>query len=364
MGQHNGDRYVKKMTAWNQLVVLIYAQATGKDSLRDIETGLRTCPHTWNHLGIETVAKTSIARANNHRSYKIFEKLFYSLLEQCKDMTPHRTFSFKNPLYSLDATVVKLCLSLFDWASFRHAKGAIKIHTLINNRTTIPELLNMTTGKVADITQAQKMTLPIPRGSIVVFDRGYMDHTWWNELNAQGIFFVTRPKSNQLFVVSGLHTMPHGKILADEKVWVGDVVKALYPREMRRVKYLTNEGETYEYITNNFVLSGEEIALVYKERWRIENFFKWIKQNLKIKSFLGTSENAVMSQIWIAMIYYLLLSYIKFQTKSDRSLLELSRMVRETLFTRRSLIDLLSLTPISVSKVVEKEVVQFGLWEV
>lgn len=361
VGQHKGDRYVKKMTVWNQFVILMYAQATGKDSLRDIETGLRTCPNMWSHLGIQTVAKTSIGRANNTRSHKIFENLFYSLLAECRDITPERTFSFNNPLYSLDATVINLCLSLFDWARYRHAKGAMKIHTVINNRTTIPEVLNMTAGNIADINQARKMNLSIPRGSILVFDRGYIDHAWWNELNAKGIFFVTRPKSNQLCVVSGVHAKPHGTILADETVWLGDVIRANYPHEMRRVKYLSDTGEIYEYVTNNFTLSGEEIALVYKERWRIENFFKWIKQNLKIKSFLGTSENAVMTQIWVAMIYYLLLTYIKFQTKFSRSLLELSRMIRETLFTRRSLIDLLSLSPATISKIIESQVVQLRL---
>jgi hypothetical protein len=349
------------MTAWNQFVILMYAQATGKDSLRDIETGLRTCPTVWNHLGIQTVAKTSIARANNTRSYKIFERLFYVILEQCREITPLHTFSFENPLYSLDATVINLCLSLFDWATYRHTKGALKIHTLINNQTNMPEVLNMTTGNVADITGARAMRIAIPRGSIIVFDRGYVDLDWWNTLHVQGIFFVTRPKRNQLCIVSGVHALPSGLILADEIVWLGDIMKAHYPRTMRRVKYQSDTGEIYEYVTNNLVLSGEEIALVYKERWRIELFFKWIKQNLKIKSFLGTTENAVMSQIWVAMIYYLLLSYIRFQTKFPRSLLELSRMIRETLFTRRSLIDLLSLSPATVSKLIEPEVVQLPL---
>lgn len=192
------------------------------------------------------------------------------------------------------------------------------------------------------------MNIDIPRGSILVFDRGYLDYRWWYKLLSKGVFFVTRPKSTQLFIVSGMHSSPSKRILSDERVWVGDIFKAYYPDEIRRIKYLNDDGEVYEYITNNFVLSGDEIALVYKERWRIENFFKWIKQNLKIKSFLGTSENAVMSQIWIAMIYYLILSYIKFQTRFDKPLLELTRMIRETLFTRRSIIDLLSLSSLTI----------------
>ena len=350
VGQHQADRYVKKMTVWNQFIVLMYAQATGKDSLREIETGLRTQENFWYHLGINTVSRSSIARANNKRSYKIFENLFYAILEQCREITPKRSFSFDNPLYSLDSTTIRLCLQLCDWARYRHAKGAIKMHLLLNNQTDIPEVVNVTAGKVADITQAKKMSLAIPQGSVLVFDRGYLDFSWWYRLEKQGIFFVTRPKAPTLFVVSGEHAKPSGRILSDERVWVGDIIRAEYPEEMRRVKYLDESGETYAYITNNLELSGEEIALIYKERWRIELFFKWIKQNLKIKSFMGTSENAVLSQLWVAMIYYLILSYIKFQTKFDRSLLEFTRMVKETLFTRRTIIDLLSLSPKNLHK--------------
>ena len=358
VGQHQADRYVKKMTVWNQFVILMYAQATGKDSLRDIETGLRTQSPFWYHLGINSISKSTVARVNTNRSYKIFEQLFYAILDECKSVMPSRTFSFENPLYSLDSTTILLCLNLCDWALYRHTKGAVKMHTLLNNRTNIPELVNVSTGNVADIAAAKKMSIGIPQGSILVFDRGYLDYTWWKKLNADGIFFVTRPKKSSLFVVSGEYKNPSGKILADEKIWLGDLLKKHYPQEMRRVKYLNEDGEVYEYVTNNFTLSGEEIALVYKERWRIELFFKWIKQNLKIKSFLGTSQNAILSQLWVAMIYYLILSYIKFQTRFSRSLLELTRMVRETFFVRRSLIDLLSLSEKTVSRLDENTVVQ------
>jgi len=167
-----------------------------------------------------------------------------------------------------------------------------------------------------------------------------------------------------LIKVRGVHSEPFGRVLADERIWVGRLHASEYGKELRRVRYLSDTGEIYEYLTNNFKLSGDEVALVYKERWRIENFFKWIKQNLHIKSFLGTSKNAVLSQIWVAMIYYLLLAYIKFQTRFPRSLLELTRMVRETLFTRRPLIDLLSLSPCSVSKLLEPEVLQLQLLRV
>jgi hypothetical protein len=361
VGQHHADRYVKKMTVWNQFVILMYAQATGKDSLREIETGLKTHEHLWYHLGVQAVSKSSLARANCKRSYKIFEDLFYAILKQCRSITPQRQFSFDNPLYSLDSTTIRLCLSLCDWAAYQHTKGAVKMHVLLNNRTDIPEVLTVTEGSVNDVRVARQLDVSIPRGSFLVFDRGYLDFKWWNTLHAHGIFFVTRPKKPTLFVVSGQQADSGGHILADERGWIGNVVHARYPREVRRVRYLNEDGETYEYVTNNFELSGEEIALIYKERWRIELFFKWIKQNLKIKSFLGTSPNAVLSQIWVAMIYYLILSYVKFQTKFDRSLLELSRMVKETLFTRRTIIDLLSLSPQTVYKFRVPEVFQLRL---
>lgn len=364
VGQHGGDRYVKKLTTWNQLTVLMYAQATKKESLREVETGLMTNRGTWYHLGIKTIARSSIADANKRRDAVIFEKLFYALLAQCKEVTGSTTFSFKNPIYSLDATVIRLCLSLFDWAHYTKMKGALKMHTLMNNRTTIPELMTLTDGKVGDVSagKAMHLTQHLEKGSIVVFDRAYIDYAWWYELHQAGIIFVSRVKKNTRVDVIGQHAEPIG-VLADEVVLVGeyDGMKK-YPERMRRIRYLDQEtGAVYEYLTNSTTLSALQIVEVYKARWQIEIFFKWIKQNLRIKTFLGTSENAVMSQIWIAMIYYLLLAYIKFQTKFSRSLLELTRMIQETLLVRRSLIDLLSLTVRTVRKVHDPTVVQLSL---
>lgn len=346
VGQHNGDRYVKKLTTWNQLIALLYAQATGKKSLRDIETGLKLHQEQWYHLGIGSVAKSSLSYANNNRSYEIFEKLFYSLLGQCKDITTNKHFKFNSPLYSFDSTTVGLCLGVFDWAHYNRKKGALKIHTLLNNQTTIPELLTISDGKKADITAIKEMDIKLKKGSILVFDRAYIDYEWWNKLNEDEITFVSRTKSNQNIFVVGQHNTELNKgILADETVIFGDYqAMDKYPEKLRRVKYWDKENKKlYTYLTNNFKLSARQIADIYKQRWQIELFFKWIKQNLKIKTFLGTSKNAVMTQIWIAMVYYLLLAYIKFQTKFKKSLLELTRMIRETIMLRRNLIDLLSL---------------------
>jgi hypothetical protein len=350
VGQHQGDRYTKRLTTWNQLVALLYAQATGKDSLREIETGLNLNKNTWHHLGIGSVARSSLADANSRRSYQIFEQLFYSLLSQCREIIPEENkFNFKNPLYSFDSTTIELCLNLFDWAKYRTAKGALKIHTLLNNRTTIPELLNITTGKIGDVTALKSINLELPPESIIVFDRAYIDYDLWAKINEKKLFFVSRAKINQNLFVIGQHKSKETlepNITADEKVMYGDYNAGKRYDEvvLRRIKYWHEKDQReYVYLTNNFKLAASQIANVYKNRWQIELFFKWIKQNLKIKTFLGTSENAVLTQIWTAMIYYLLLAYIKFQTKFKKSLLELTRMIKEVLLIRRDLIDLLSL---------------------
>jgi len=358
VGQHQSDRYVKKLSTWGQLAVMLFAQASGKESLRDIELGLKSHQETWYHLGIGSCAKSTLAYANENRDYRTYESLFYALLKRCQAVAINRAFDFKNPLFSLDSTTIQLCLNLFDWAHFRTLKGALKIHTLFNNRTAMPELLNITTGKVADITAAKSMALAanLEKGSIVVFDRGYIDFAWWKELDEKGLFFVSRAKKNQKQFVLGQHqTVLEPNIIKDEIVMIDEYFgHKKYPSQLRRVTCWNEEKQTaYVYLTNNFELKASQIALIYKQRWQIELFFKWIKQNLKIKSFLGTSQNAVLTQIWIAMIYYLLLAYIKFQTKLKKSLLDFTRLIRDSLLFRRDLIDLLSLNYQNISKLRE-----------
>lgn len=370
VGQHQGDRYTKKLSTWNQLVALIYAQATGKDSLREIETGFSLNKNTWHHLGVVSVAKSSLAEANSRRSYQIFEQLFYSLLKQFKDNVPEELkFDFNNPLYSFDSSTIELCLSMFDWAKFRTTKGAIKIHTLLNNRSQVPELINITNGKVSDIRALKEMDLKLPSQSIIVFDRAYIDYDLWAEINRNKYFFVSRSKVNQNLFVVGQHNIQKTlakNIISDEKVIYGDyqTMKKHGEIVLRRVKYYHEiDQREYSYLTNNFDLSATQIAQIYKERWQIELFFKWIKQNLKIKTFLGTSENAVLTQIWVAMIYYLLVAYIKFQTKFKKSLLELTRMIREVLLSRRDLIDLLSLDTSTIVRLKQvEESPQLSFW--
>jgi hypothetical protein len=354
VGQHDADKYVKRLTTWNQFIVLLYAQATGKESLRDIQTGFSLHTEKWAHLGVQSVARSSISYANSRRDYRVFEKLFYEILTHCKEVSATKEFSFSNPLYSLDSTTIRLCLSLFDWAKYTKTKGALKLHTLLDNGTMMPEVVVSSDGKKGDITAAKEMKLheKLEKGSVVVFDRAYIDYKWWKQLNDIGIFFVSRTKTTTAITVLGQHSEASGAVLEDSRAIIGEHNGyEKYPNDVRYVKFVDKDtGKIYEYVTNNFLLSAEQIAEIYKDRWQIELFFKWIKQNLKIKTFLGTSENAVLTQIWIAMTYYLLLAYIKFQTKFSPSLLELTRMIREVLFVRRSLIDMLSLDSTTIEK--------------
>jgi len=341
------NRYTKHFTAWNQLLVNLYAQVSGKKSLRDIGTGLKMQQNSWYHLGLTNAVRSTISYANNKRPYQIAESTFYHLLEKCKDVTPKHKFRFKNPLYTLDATVVDLCLSMFPWAKFRKRKGALKIHTLLDHRGTIPSFMVITDAKQHETKVAQNLFLPVSLDSIITVDKAYVDFQWLYGLKQRGIYFVTRAKKTMNYRVVGQQEVNSGKgLLADKEIKLtGFYSCQKYPEKLRMVTYHDSEHDkTYQFLTNNFHLSAYTIAQIYKARWQVELFFKWIKQNLKIKTFLGTSKNAVLTQIWTAMIYYLLLAYIKYQTKYKHSLLYLTRVIKECLFRRADIIDLLNLS--------------------
>lgn len=336
VGQHQSDKYAKRFTTWQQLLVLLYAQATKKESLRDIETGLRSHQQKWYHLGIDGVARSTISHANNRRNPAVFESLFYALLKECKKFSLQREFSFSNPLYSVDMSHIALSLSIFEWAHYTRVKGALRLHTLLDNRTLIPEFITLTDGKTRDLTQAKKdwKKWDLPRGSIIAMDKGYIQYSFFAELNENDIFFVTRIKKNSNHIISKEHPCGEKGILADQTILLNGDGKRSYCKPLRLVTYYDEEQQKkYEFLTNNFLLSAKTIADIYKERWQIELFFKWIKQNLKIKSFLGTSQNAVMTQVWVAMIYYLLLYYICSKTNSSASLLEFSRIINALLWS-------------------------------
>jgi hypothetical protein len=342
----DGDHYVKTFSTRNQLTTLLYAQASGKQSLRDIENGLLAQGSRLYHLGLPPkVAKSTLSDANTNRDCRIYERLFYTLLGRCRDLTPKHRFRFKNPLHSLDATVIDLCLATFPWAKFRARKGAIKLHYEFDHSGELPVFLSVTDGKKHEISVA-KSDLTIIPDSIYCFDMGYIDYAWFRRISDEKAFFVTRTKNNMVLRFVGQQEPPKNSgVIFDEVVEMGGFyARQDYPGKLRHIGFYDAATDRYlEFTTNNFALSAATIAQIYKARWQIEIFFKWIKQNLRIKSFLGTSKNAVMTQIWIAMCYYLLLAYVKYQARYKQSLFYLHRIVRETLLERASLFDLLSL---------------------
>lgn len=346
--KHNGDRYVKYFTGWQQFITLLYAQIRRKDSLRDITTSLCAQYQKWYHIGLKKVCRSTLSDANNHRPYQIFEDLFYKLLERCRDITPKHKFRFKNPLYTIDATTIALCLSIFPWAKYRKTKGAMKLHFLYEHAGCLPSFLVVTDGRSSDVrvVKENNFNFHLLPDSIISIDRAYIDFKWLYQLNKQGVFFVSRLKKNMKPISAGQHMKSNNKsVLDDKKVLPPSFFQSGgYHDSLRLVTYYDKEtNKTLEFLTNNFSLSATTIAAIYKSRWQIELFFKWIKQNLKIKSFLGTSKNAVLTQIWVAMCYFLLLAYIKYQTKFKYPLIELSRILREILLERISLLDILSL---------------------
>jgi hypothetical protein len=357
--QYGVDRYVKNLTTWRQFITLLYAQIKGHNSLRDIVAGLNTQSNKWYHIGLDTVARSTLSDANNKRDHRVFEGLFYHMLERCRSLTPSHGFKFKNPLYTIDSTVIDLCLSVFPWAKFRRTKGALKIHCLLDHRGCIPSFLVVTEGKKHDFRVVKETGLPLIPDSIICMDRGYLDMKYLYSLHSQGVFFVIRAKKNVCCEILGQHEIPNRKgLLGDFTVQTKN-----YPEPMRLVVCQDEDtGNELVFLTNNFKLAASTIADIYKARWQIELFFKWIKQNLKIKSFLGTSYNAVMTQIWVAMCYYLLLSYIKFQCRYRYSLLCLARILRESLMERMSLVDILSLNPYHAIKSTHAPTVQLALF--
>ncbi len=330
--QHEADKYVKRFTCFNQLTALLYAQISGRTNLRSIESDLRVLDSAWAELGLKSVARSTIAYANENRPAAIFESLFYVLFRQCQTLSPDQSFSFSNPLHAIDATSISLCLSLFDWAKFRTQKGALRLHMDLNIRTQIPDILNLTDGKTHEVTVLQDMDFSrYAKGTIFVMDRGYNDYALLHRIKEAGHHFVVRRKKNAQTFVLRLHRLAKGKgVLKDERVaFVLPAAQDKYPEDVRQVTFVDDDGTVYEYLTDEFRLSASNIAEIYKRRWDIETFFRWIKQNLKIKTFLGTSKNAVMTQILVAMTYFLLLKWLAHCINYKGTLTDMARKIAE-----------------------------------
>lgn len=342
-----GDKRVKTFRCWDQFIALTYAQLRSLDSLRAIQTGLKAHSNHWYHLDIQGIAKSTFADANNKRPSEIYHQLFENLLQKCQKFS-RKNFEFNNPIRSIDATVIDLCYGLFPWAKYRTTKGAIKLHIELEHNSYLPEMVVITEGNIHESQVFKEMQFK--PDSIYTFDRGYVDFSVYYKINQSGAKFVARAKKDMNYSVLAKQSSNNEYVISDEDIqvpWLHKIQtskRPKYPDILRLVTYIDSEtGKVYKFITNIEDMKPETIALIYKQRWQIELFFKWIKQNLKIKSFIGTSKNAVMTQIWVAMIVYLLIWYFKHQTKFSGSLLTLIRIINELLFSRVYLLDILGM---------------------
>ena len=340
--QHHSGRSFRTASRWSQFVVLMMAQMAGRNSLRDIVENISAQAHRLYHLGSAKLSRSNLSRINEDKPYALYEALFGNLLSRCQGKVPAHDFRFKNPLYPLDASTIDLCLSVFPWADFRTTKGAIKLHVGLNHAGYLPEFVTVTEGSTHEVNIGK--LLAFPKGSMIAMDRGYNDYGWYKSLTDKGIFFVTRLKKNANYRVVERHKVNKKQgITCDQTIeFTGAQTVKKCPIQLRRIGYRDPEtGKHYVFLTNNFKLVAKTIADIYKARWQVELFFKWIKQNLKIKSFIGTSKNAVMTQIWIALCVYLLLAFLKFQSKLKKSMQQILRLLQLNLFEKRDLMALL-----------------------
>ena len=339
---HHQGRAFRTASRWSQFVCLSMAQLTGRNSLRDMVENISAQAHRLYHLGSAKLSRSNLSRINEDKPYELYEALFGKLLKRCQNHVPQHSFKFTNKLYSLDASTIDLCLSMFPWAKFKSTKSAVKLHVGLNHQGYLPEFVTITEGNVADITIGR--TLEFPKKSIVVIDRGYVDHLWYKRLTKKEIFFVTRLKVTAKYRVLKRHTVDKTTGLTSDQTiqFVSKDKPYKCPIPLRRIGYRDPiTGKHYSFLTNNFDLPAKTIADIYKSRWQVELFFKWIKQNLKIKSFIGTSKNAVMTQIWVALCMYLLLAFLKFQSKLRKSMQQILRLLQLNLFEKRDLMALL-----------------------
>lgn len=339
VSQTGADKGAKGFTSWDQFVAMLFCQLAQCKSLRETTDGLRVTCGKLNHLGVtHAPAKSTLAYANSHRTYELYERLFYEMLRTASALSPgkKKCFRFKCKLFSLDATVIDLCLSLFPWADFRQTKGAVKLHLLLDHDGYLPAFANITEGRVHEINIAR--TLSLPKGSIVAMDRGYFDLALFEKWEAEGVFFVTRIKDNVHYDILDSFEVPEGNaVLFDRKIRLEN---RKYSKPLRLVEVWDEQNEkTIELVTNNSKLAASAIAAIYKDRWQIELFFKCIKQNLKVKTFIGTTANALKVQIWTALIAMLILKTLQFCSKMNLALSRLVALLRLNLFSYRELQD-------------------------
>jgi IS4 transposase len=337
------ERNAKGFSSWDQYVAMLFCQLAQAKSLREISDGLAVTCGKLSHLGLVSApAKSTLSYANAHRPWQLYQKAFFQLLELCRSESPgkKKKFRFKNKLLSLDSTTIDLCLSLFPWADFRQTKGAVKLHLLLDHDGYLPDFAVIRGGKTPDVTTACHFTLPA--GSIIAVDRGYYDFGLFYRWDSAGVFFVTRLKDNAAYKIVGNRALPErGAVLADQLIrFTGPQTRQKYPGVLRRVVvWDENNQRQTELLTNHLNFGATTISRIYRDRWEIELFFKVLKQHLKIKTFVGTSPNALKTQIWTALIAVLLLKYLQFRSRCNLPLCRLVALLRLNLFSYRNLWD-------------------------
>jgi len=343
---YSGEHWAKSFSTYDQFLCLAYAQMSGRESLRDIETCLNSHQEKLYHIGFRgAVSRTTLADANERRDWRIFQDFGHVLIRTAQQLYQSDVLAIelKQPLYAFDSTTIDLCLSLFPWAEFRKTKAAVKMHTLVDLRGPIPVWVAITTGKVHDVKMLDAM--PVAKDAFYTMDKGYVDFARLYGIHKQGAFFVIRAKEN--LKCRRLYSMPKSKetgVRADQVIMlVTQKSKKGYPERLRRVSFVDKErNKRFVFLTNNFEIPAETVAAVYKQRWQVELFFKWIKQHLRIKSFIGTSVNAVKSQIWVALCIYLLVAITKKKLDIPCSLYTFLQILEVNLFEKKPISSLVA----------------------
>jgi hypothetical protein len=336
------ERHARGFASWDQFVAMLFCHLGDAQSLREITGGLAACQGRLEQWGVfKAPRRSTLAYANQHRPWQLFEKMFYRALDRCRSEIGNKTkFRFKNPVLSLDSSVVSLALEMFPWASWTRQKGAVKLHLTLNHAGYLPEAMVITTGTYSELAIARRQQYQ--RGTVLAMDRGFIDFRWFRRLDEKGVFFVTRIKVDTRYeVVEDLQVSKEEGICDQRIRLTSRQGRKRYPGLLRLVTVNTEKGPL-QFLTNNHKLAASTIGAIYKDRWQIEVFFKLLKQNLKIKSFIGSSANAVWTQIWTALIAILLIKFLQLKSKAAWSFSNLAYFLRMNLLVYRDLWDWLN----------------------
>jgi putative transposase len=344
--KHHSGQKLRSASRWDQFVGMAMSQLSGRQSLRDIQSNLESQQHKLYHVGAKPIARSTLARLNEQQPAELYERVFYRLLGRSTGLPSKHKFRFRNPLYSLDASAIDLSLKVFPWAAHRDDTATIKLSVGLNHGTQVPEFVALSDGQENDMVQGRQFAFP--KASVVAFDKGYVDYRWFKSLTDQGVFFVTRLRAKAVYAVKERRPVNREVGICSDQIIQLNSAHA-YKRgapALRRIGYRDPQtGKFYQFLTNHFGWSAQTVAAIYKDRWQIELFFKAIKQNLKIRAFVGTSRNAVLTQLWIAMITYLLLAIARHSARTGWTVQRILRVIQLNLFERKSLREILDPDP-------------------